>query len=239
MTQRRIVPFDAVDQPEPGMLYSDRLGPWFDLDGSEIIPVGTEAVEVAVERIIGTFRLWSNRPRIDGTSVAIDFPLLTQLIQQDWDRVMGGEDGRLPGKGFLIAYHSGAAAVGRLAEDLLCQVVLERLLAAYWPQGRVVGVQDAVGSGALVAPSSGERCDDLVIVDRSGLMLVESKCTVGSWSSLRRMERKAVRQLTRSARADPRVTTGVVLASSLKDHRVGVWCQSRGELLAGPSTGRP
>ena len=41
MTQRQVVPFDAVDEPEPGMLYSDRLGPWFDLDGSEIIPVGT------------------------------------------------------------------------------------------------------------------------------------------------------------------------------------------------------
>jgi hypothetical protein len=78
-----------------------------------------------------------------------------------------------------------------------------------------------------------------VIVDRSGLMLVESKCTVGSWSYLHRMERKAVRQLIRSARADPRVTTGVLLASSLKDHRVAVWCQSRGALLAGPSTGRP
>jgi hypothetical protein len=32
-----------------------------------------------------------NLPKIDGTSVAIDFPLLTQLIQQDWERVMGGE----------------------------------------------------------------------------------------------------------------------------------------------------
>jgi hypothetical protein len=63
--------------------------------------VGTEAVEVAVEGIIGTFQLWSNLPKIDGASVAIDFPLLTQLIQQDWDRVMGGEDGQLPGKGFL------------------------------------------------------------------------------------------------------------------------------------------
>jgi hypothetical protein len=110
MTQRQVVPFDAVDELEPGMLYSDRLGPWFDLDGSEIIPVATEAVEGAVERIIDTFQLWSNLHKIDGTSVAIDFPLLTQLIQADWDRVMGGEDGQLPGKGFLIAYHSSAAA---------------------------------------------------------------------------------------------------------------------------------
>jgi hypothetical protein len=36
------------------------------------------------------------------------------------------------------------------------------------------------------------------------------------------MARKAVRPLTRSARADPRIRTGVVLASSLQDHRVGV-----------------
>ena len=45
MTQPRIVPFEAVDKPEPGMLYSDRLGPWFDSGGSEMILVGTEAVE--------------------------------------------------------------------------------------------------------------------------------------------------------------------------------------------------
>jgi hypothetical protein len=106
MTQPRIVHFDAVGDPEPGMLYSDRLGPWFDLDGTEIIPVGTEAVEVAVELIIGTFQLRSNLPEIDGTSVAIDFPRLTQLIQDDWDRVMGGENGQLPSRGFLIAYRA-------------------------------------------------------------------------------------------------------------------------------------
>jgi hypothetical protein len=53
----------CVDQPEPGMRSSDRLGPWFDLDGSEIIPLGTEAVERVVERIIGAFQLWSNLPR--------------------------------------------------------------------------------------------------------------------------------------------------------------------------------
>jgi hypothetical protein len=231
MIQKRIVPFDAVDEPETGMLYSDRLGPWFDQEGREIIPAGTEAIEVAVELVIGTFQLRSNLPEIDGVSVAIDFPALTQLIQQDWDRVMGGEDGQLPGRGFLIAYQRSAAAAGRLAEDLLCQVVLERLLAAYWPEGRVVAVQHAMRSGALVVPSSGERCDDLVIVDRSGLILVESKCTIGGWSHLRRMGRKAVRQLTRSARADPRVTAVVLLASSLKDHRVGVWSQTRAALL--------
>ena len=100
----------------------------------------------------------------------------------------------------------------------------------------MIGVQDAVRSGALVAPSSGERSDDLLIVDPGGLILVESKCTIGGWSHLRRMARKAVRQLTRSARADPRVTFGVVLASSLQDRRVGVWRQSREELLAGPAS---
>ncbi|HZD74146.1 MAG TPA: hypothetical protein VE776_09735, partial [Actinomycetota bacterium] len=51
-------------------------------------------------------------------------------------------------------------------------------------QGRVVAVGDAVRSGALVAPSSGERCDDLLIVDPGGLILVESKCTTGGWSSV-------------------------------------------------------
>jgi hypothetical protein len=102
----------------------------------------------------------------------------------------------------------------------------------------VVVVEDAVGSGELVAPSSRGALRRLVIVDRSGLVLVESKCTLGSWSYLRRMERKAVRRLSRSARADPRVTTGVVLASSLKEHRVGVAVSAQGALLAGSSTGR-
>ena len=160
---------------------------------------------------------WSNLPKIDGTSVAIDFPLLTQLIQQDWDRVMGGEDGQLPGKGFLIAYHSSAAAVGRLAEDLLCQVVLERLLAAYWPEGRVVVVQDAVRSGELVAPSSGERCDDLVIVDRSGVQVHRRRLVVSAPDGAQ--GRPAAHQ------ERPRRSTG-------HDRR------RAGELAAGPSRGR-
>jgi hypothetical protein len=69
---------------------------------------------------------------------------------------MGGEDGQLPGRGFLIAYQSSSAAVGRLAEDLLCQVVLGRLLAAYWPEGRVVAVQGAVREGLDAAVLGGE-----------------------------------------------------------------------------------
>jgi hypothetical protein len=48
------------------------------------------------------------------------------------------------------------------------------------------------------------------------------------------MERKAVRLLTRSARADPRVTAGVVLASSLQEHRVGVWWQGKGRVAGWP-----
>jgi len=52
------------------------------------------------------------------------------------------------------------------------------------------------------------------------------------------MEHKVVRLLTRSARADPRVTAGVVLASSPQDHRVGVWWQGReGCWLAHPPAG--
>jgi hypothetical protein len=81
MTQRRVVSFDAVDEPVPGVLYSDRLGPWFDLDGSEIIPVGTEAVECAVELIIGIFQLWSNLPMIDGIS-----PIPAKASGRSWRR---------------------------------------------------------------------------------------------------------------------------------------------------------
>jgi hypothetical protein len=132
------------------MLYSDRFGPWFDLDGSEVIPLGTEAVEGAVELLIGAFQLCSNLPKIDGTSVAIDLPLLTQLIQQDWDRVMGGEDGQLPGKGFLIAYHSSAAAVGRLPAGELAEGS---------SRGRVVSAQGRVAGWPIHRPALGGGAD--------------------------------------------------------------------------------
>jgi hypothetical protein len=112
--------------------------------------VATEAVEGAVERIIDTFQLWSNLPKIDGTSVAIDFPLLTQLIQQDWDRVMGGEDGQLPGKGFLIAYHSSAAAVGHLPAGELAEGS---------SRGRVVSAQGRVAGWPIHRPALGGGAD--------------------------------------------------------------------------------
>jgi hypothetical protein len=136
----------------------------------------------AVELIVGTFPLRSNLPEIHGTGVVIDFPLLPSSSKPTGTAWWAARTASLLGKGFLAAYQSSAAAVGRLAEDLLCQVVLERLLAACWPEGRVVAVQDALRSGELVARLSDERCDGLVLVDRGGLILGESKRTIGAWS---------------------------------------------------------
>ncbi len=112
MTHRRVVPIDAVDQPEPGMLDGDRLGPWFDLDGSELMPLGTEADEGAVELVIGAFQLCSSLPKIDRTSVAIHLPLLTQLVHQDWERL--GQRGR-PVAGQGVPHRATTAAPPRSA----------------------------------------------------------------------------------------------------------------------------
>src|SRR5215218_5380541 len=103
MTQRRVVPFDAVDQPEPGMRSSDRLGPWFDLDGSEIIPLGTEAVERVVERIIGAFQLWSNLPR----STAPAWSSTSPCLPSSSSRIGRPKLDRYQDHAFLTAYAVG------------------------------------------------------------------------------------------------------------------------------------
>lgn len=188
-----LVDYDDVVEPEPGMRYRDRLGPWFDGAGTEIIPVGTEAVDLAVELVVGRFEVRSALPDLDAFTVEVTYPLLTDLIQQDWDRVVEGSDqGVLPGRGFLIAYEGAGAAIGRLAEDLLCDVVLERAVPVVCPGGTVLTAEDAAADGLCALPTTGPRSDDLVIYGDDQLTIVESKCTIGTWGRLRPMVRKAI-----------------------------------------------
>lgn len=223
-----LVRFDDVDEPEPGMRYVDRLGPWFDGSGTEIIPVGTEAVELAVELIVDRFEVRTNVAGCEALDVEVTFPHLTDLIQDDWDRVVeGAADGLLPGRGFLIAYEGTGAAVGRLAEDLLDLLVLGRLLPDVWPGCAVLAMEDAVETGLCQMPKAGIRSDDLVVCGDGQLVFVESKCTLGTWSHLRRMGRRALLQLAASRAINPGAGAAI-LASSLRDKRVGLWCVEEG-----------
>ncbi len=229
-----LVDYDDVDEPQPGIHYRDRLGPWFDGDGTEIIPVGTEAVDLAVELVVGTFDVRSTLPNLDAFTIEVTFPLLTDLIQQDWDRVVeGSEQGILPGRGFLIAYEGAGAAIGRLAEDLLCDVVLERVMPAVCPGGTALTAADAAAEGNFTLPTPGPRSDDLVIVGDDRLTIVESKCTIGTWGRLRPMGRRAITQLAASAGVNPGAAA-LLVASSLRDKRVGVWHLARGAAFNEP-----
>ena len=217
-----------------GILYLDQLGPFFDEEGSEIVPLGSEAATEVVELLEASFVLRTNLP-LQSDNVKVTFPMLTKLIQSDWDRLTGSNEDSLPARGFLLNYQSSGVAVGRMAEDLLCILALELVIAECWPSARAMAVDDAVDSLGLVMPVAGVRCDDLVVADGVNLTLVESKCTMGRWGHLRRMGAKAVRQLVATAQLNPGVQAGLLIASSLADHQLGLWWASRNLLLASDS----
>jgi hypothetical protein len=231
--EHRLVRFDEVAGADPDILYRDRVGPWWDIDGDEIIPVGTEAVERAVELVVGTYAVRSSVAAFDGGTVDITFPMLTLLIQDDWDRVMGALPPALPSRGFLIAYGGGAAATGRLAEDLICQALLASSLGDVLG-GVAVDAATAASQHGLITPATGVRSDDLVVITDDGLVLLESKCTVGRWSYLRRMGSKGVEQLRASAESEERVQRAGIVATSLSQKRIGLWLLPRYELLGPP-----
>src|SRR4051794_6647690 len=103
------------------------VGPFIDLDGSEITPCQTEATDRAIEATIGRYRLCSNIAALHGGILTIDGRVMTRFIQEDWTRIMEDdrkqvESGKSPQHsiGFLAAYQGLRRAIGRLAEDVIC-----------------------------------------------------------------------------------------------------------------------
>ena len=196
------------------------LGPFYDLDGTEILPVLTGATEAAIERIMGRYRLYSNLPSLEGRTLSMDSRLVTRYLQQDWNRVMGER----PGVGFLPAYWSTPKAVGRLAEDIVCRELLEKgALVAGDQVRRLYPVHEAAGRGLVELPRRGVRSDDLLLETEEGhRYLVESKASLTGRRYLRRSVSKALRQTQRVLAINPEISHAVYVWTSLREKFVVV-----------------
>lgn len=67
---------DDVNEP-----VNTLLGPFYDLDGMEILPVLTEATEAAIEGVMGRYRIHTNIPSLDSKTLVIDNWLAARYIQ--------------------------------------------------------------------------------------------------------------------------------------------------------------
>lgn len=76
------------------------LGPFYDQDGTDILPCTTEATDELLAECMGYYRLKSNMAAWGNTTVLLSNQALTEYIQKNWDEVMGGD----AWDGFLLAY---------------------------------------------------------------------------------------------------------------------------------------
>lgn len=206
------------------------LGPFYDLDGMEILPVLTEATEAAIEHIMGRYCIHANIPSLDGRTLVIDNRLVTRYIQDDWNRVMGDE----PDLGFLPAYWSTPKAVGRLAEDIICRELLqdETLLTGDCIR-KLYTVRDAAAQGLLQMPRKGARSDDLLLEMGGGnWYLVESKASLTGRRYLRASIPKAWHQTLNMLAANPKLSHVLYIWVSLRENFVAVLALDRGQVQA-------
>ncbi len=201
------------------------LGPFYDLDGTEILPVLTEATEAAIERIMGRYRIHANVPSLDGRMLVIDNQVVTRYIQDDWNRVMGDE----PDLGFLPAYWSTPRAVGRLAEDIICRELLQdEMLLAGDRVRKLYAVREAAAQGLLQMPRKGARSDDLLLeTERGNWYLVESKASLTGRRYLRASIPKAWRQTLNVLAANARLSHVLYIWASLRENFVVVLALDR------------
>lgn len=218
---------DGIDlRDEPDLT----LGPFYDLDGTEILPCTTEQTNQAVERCMGDYRLCSNVSQLHGRRVAMTAAVMTRCIQDDWNRLMQEEPGS-QSDSFLLGYRHTLRAVGKLAEDLVCAELFREELITGDPIERVLSVDDAIDAGLFTSPGRGIRCDDQVLVTQSGARyLAEVKASFTGRSYLLSALPKAVRKLRSSLPANPEVTGVLFLLISLPDKWIVALRSSREEV---------
>jgi hypothetical protein len=193
------------------------LGPFYDEDGTEILPCTTEATDELLAECMGYYRIVANAPELDGMTLLLCNHRLTSYIQDNWNEVMGqGESA-----GFLVAYQSSPKAVGRLAEDVLCRLLMEVLLPRQGGGAKMASVAEACRSGQLVRPVSGHRSDDLLVLTARGRgWLIESKASFPGSSYLLRCLPKALTQLRATAQLNPVITDVLVVLSAIRQKRI-------------------
>lgn len=194
------------------------LGPFYS-NGVEILPCTTEATDAAIEQVMGSYRLISNVPGLDSRAISVTPRAMTEFIQADWDRVMGDK----PDEGFLLAYLSSQKAVGRLAEQLICEELFRGDVLPQDAVQAVMSVKEAIQQGLLAAVREGVRCDDLLVKGASGLRyLTEVKASFVGRSYLLRCLPKAVAQLQRSIAANPELHGVLLVLASIRQKTIAM-----------------
>jgi hypothetical protein len=228
VAQGRLDGYELVEwreYPTRGHLFTDCVGPWWDIDGQQIeIPI-FEAFETAIDDVVGWWTVRSNVAGMDGQRFTIGLPHVTLIVQDEWDRVVNAPT-RTARRSFLMQLDGVEPTIGAVVEHLVLQVWFSEHGAELYANGSLIDAVTCVESGLLVNPASGIRSDDLAVIDGRGvaLALIESKATKRRWSSLRRPVRnKAIGQLHASAAANGQSALDLfVAATALEDRQMGL-----------------
>lgn len=200
------------------------LGPFFDSDGEEIIPVGDEAVDIPLNRALGRFLVRSCIPELHNRLVHVSAKIMTEFIQFEWDRMWAGT----PSQGFLFAYKGSAAAAGRLAEEVILREAFREVSLLGSAVERVLTCADAIEAGMLNGVLRGVRSDDLVLIlsdERIGILESKSRYTKSRYLS--RSKRKAVAQLGASLAVNPQVEFVAVALVDLERREIEIAVSER------------
>ncbi len=218
------------------MAHNDRwdgdctLGPFFDADGDEIVPCTTEATDELLAECMGYYRVFSNLPVVHGSELLLCNRTLTRFIQENWSEVMGPK----LSDGFLLAYRSPHKAVGRLAEDVICDQVTEILRRSGNGINQRFTAADAVRKGLLIQHARGRRSDDLLLAMGNGSgCLVESKASFSGTEYLRRSLPKAFAQLRATAALNRNLESVLLVLTGIRQKEIVVARLALHDLAAG------
>ena len=204
------------------------LGPFFDSDGTEILPCTTPATDELLADCMGWYGICSNVPVLDGTRLLLCNRRLTQYIQEGWNT--SARKG--PTDAFLLAYQSPHKALGRLTEEVICKQVLTRLLTGGDLVGDVWSVAEACREGLLVRPAKGCRSDDLLMIHEGHPhMIIESKASFTGTAYLDHCLPKALAQLRATATANPDVQSALLILTAIREKHTSVARAAHAELL--------
>lgn len=214
-----------VPDAERGTLFVDQVGPWFDLDGSEIILPCSAAFENAIENLPGSWLIRSNIESLDRSTMTIGFPEITLLAQHEWNRVTG-ETAGTQRRSFLLQLDGLEPTIGQVCEQLIVETFFMHLGHLAWPSGVLISTQEAVDFGLVKQVRNGTRSDDAMIVTAERpVAVVEVKATSRRWSGLRRPVRdRAIGQLIATASANQHLGLDlVVVGAAIEDRQIAVF----------------
>src|SRR5437016_1745125 len=102
----------------PKFDFDQKLGPFYEQHGPEIVPAGFEESLELLGETLGAYQVEVREPSLQGDLLITHYDL-TKYIQDDWDRVTKQDPNDPPRRGFFISGRSPSAAAGRAAEEIL------------------------------------------------------------------------------------------------------------------------